>query len=331
MMQYLIFSEKPSIIDIIDDKVSSIITPLKNIHLDIKNEDLNEDHEIKDLNLEDVESKINKDNMDLNYSLSKDNDNMDINVSFSADMEIDNEENEKNECEENKTDENINQSEKIDEKPIKIIIGVSGIGKTSHVVSKIFKGYYLIYLSCGDAKRSDFQMYDSNTQSFINMCDTFYYKIVNYVNFYFNIIKKNETDEIEKQKKIRKIMVNYVSYYFLLRLLNFLYLKENLNKNAKEIFFSQINGNSSYNNIILNFIIDDPSFYDEYDFDKLIKKFNYLSKKDIIFAIDELQILATTLCNKFIGRKNTSSLRSLLSIFIESISKFTFLLRYLLG
>jgi hypothetical protein len=333
MLPYLIFSEKPSIND---NTLSSIETPLKNIHLNsVKNNDnmdLNISLNNDNMDLNDSENEIYKDNFDdslnnLNDIKEKNKDDMDFNLSVDMDT------NEKEINKDNLNGIEVKNENKLDEKPIKIIIGVSGIGKTSHVISKIFSNSYLIYLSCGDVSQKDFQMYDSNTQIFISKCDTFYNKIVKHVDF--KCIQKNEINdkqfEIDKQKLIRKIMVNYVSYYFLLRLLYFLYLKEILKKNAKEIFFSQINGNSANNNIVLDFIIDNPSFYEEFDFDTLITKFNYLKEEDIIFVIDELQLLTYYLTNKFIGRNNTSSLRSLLSIFSEAISKFTFLLRYLLG
>jgi hypothetical protein len=300
MYQYLIFSKLGKK----ENFKNEISTPQKNIlkNLNSINRDINELNIVGEMEIDE------KEKMDISYEFTEET-----------------EETEKIEIKEEIIEE-INEEivKKKKEKPVKFLIGVSGIGKTSYVVSKIFQDNYLIYLSCGDAKNSSFQIYDSTTDEFISKCKIFDVEIDKYLN---NLKFKNDE---EKKKKKRFLMVNYVSYYFLLRLILFLYEKECLNLNSKKIFYSQINGNSNHNSIIFDLMLDYPEFYDNSDVDNLIKKFEFLINENIIFALDELQLL-TTLLAGFCGRNNFDSLRSLLSIFLESISKFYFLERYLLG
>jgi hypothetical protein len=81
-----------------------------------------------------------------------------------------------------------------------VILGVSGSGKTHHIINKIYenKNNYLIYMSCSGANIENKQFADYCTQNFIRKCESFEQKLSKY-----KIIEK------------RKIMVNFIFYYFL--------------------------------------------------------------------------------------------------------------------
>jgi hypothetical protein len=107
---------------------------------------------------------------------------------------------------ENLNIEKNNKIENLINDMVKVILGVSGSGKTHHIINKIYenKNNYLIYMSCGDVNIENKQFADYCTQYFINRCETFEIILSEYV------LKKNKTC-IEK----RKIMVNFIFYYFL--------------------------------------------------------------------------------------------------------------------
>jgi hypothetical protein len=210
---------------------------------------------------------------------------------------------------------------------VKVILGVSGSGKTHHIINKIYenKNNYLIYMSCSGANIENKQFADYCTQNFIRKCESFEQKLSEY-----KIIEK------------RKIMVNFIFYYFLFRFLIVFYEKEILNWDNEKILFSQLNGNSkTLENAFDKICTDEIKIFENFDIDKF-KNFFILSGKDdkLIFALDESQILDYYLINKFCSfssqdknkqNKIDDNCRSLLSVFSESLQYIQFVLKYLLG
>jgi hypothetical protein len=335
MLQYLIFSEKQVIkknsnIFLTPEKNSSVfLTPEKNkfqTNLEEKKNfqkiDENEDEKM-DIDELDI-NKMDIDDNKLIYDEKCEIEFPDCKSTINCNNESEIISKNKNYDSKNNEEIIISKNELNLTKLMKFLIGVSGIGKTSHIISKIKNGYHLIYLSCGDATDDKFQIYDSCTKSFIDKCINFYYGCLD--QFIESLDNKENKDEIK-----RNIMVNYCIFYFFLRIVLFYYEKEILKWDSKKIFYSQINGNSFSNKFILDYLINDVYFYKNYDFEKLISSFSFLIDENLIFAIDELQLLTDKLINCFCGRKNKERKRSLLSIVVEAISKFYYLERYLAG
>jgi hypothetical protein len=108
-----------------------------------------------------------------------------------------------------KEEEKVNQQK---DNKVKIILGVSGSGKSHHILNKIYENNknYLIYLSCGDVyygENSNEQIIDQCTKFFIKDLETNFWPLL------YNYEKNNKTNK-KNEVETRNIMKKYIFYYF---------------------------------------------------------------------------------------------------------------------